>query len=137
MGLRLSRKLSTRAARSKDGERAAAIANSNLRPVTRTSSEPLTPTSKEPKYLNFDEDFNVYEKRGSIASVQDDPFFRNYQSPHSVSLAKELRSANNSDLFRHDDILNEPPPRSPERPSVDSTVKLPVCAPPLNNWHKN
>lgn len=32
-------------------------------------------------------------QRDSVASLKDDPFFRNYQTPHSVSLSRELRSA--------------------------------------------
>jgi hypothetical protein len=101
--------------------------------VTRTSSAPLAPSSdREPKFLSFDADFNV-EKRGSVASVQDDPFFRHYQSPNSVSLAKELRSATYSNHFREEeeDLPDEDdlPPRSPKRPTVDNSVNLPVCVP--------
>lgn len=34
--------------------------------------------------------------RDSVASIKDDPFFRNYQTPQSVSLARELRSASHN-----------------------------------------
>ncbi|TVY14827.1 Ras guanine nucleotide exchange factor A [Lachnellula arida] len=96
-------------------------------PVTRTSSEPVAASpSKDSKYLtlSFDHGSNGHDQRDSITSVQDDPFFRNYQSPHSVSLAKELRSATYLNRYRDDGTPGEPPPRSPNRPLVDNAVKL-------------
>jgi len=107
--------------------------------VTRTSSAPLAPSApsadREAKLLSFDSDFNVEPKRGSVASVSGDPFFRNYQSPNSVSLAKELRSATYSSHFRDEEDeedMPDVPPRSPKRPTIDNSVNLPVCAPRLN-----
>ena len=79
-----------------------------------------------------DDDFDAYSHRDSVTSIKDDPFFRNYQSPHSVSLARELRSATYSlqDL-RDEDAEEEPPPRSTRRPSADTSnsVNLPVRRP--------
>jgi hypothetical protein len=100
--------------------------------ATRTSSAPLVPVTSPPKLLTVDNDFDYYSHRGSVASIKDDPFFRNYQSPHSVSLARELRSANYSEPALHDeDLPEEPPPRSTRRPSADTfnAVNLPVRLP--------
>lgn len=95
--------------------------------ATRISSAPLLPRTSE-HTLSVDEDLDVYSPRDSIASIKDDPFFRNYQSPQSISLARELRSATNSERMREERAApNDPPPRSAKRPSVDNSVNLPVC----------
>jgi hypothetical protein len=44
-----------------------------------------------------------------VTSIKDDPFFRNYQTPQSVSLAKELRSASYSSNGRDDDGVDNQP----------------------------
>jgi hypothetical protein len=100
--------------------------------ASRTSSAPLVPVSSQPKLLSTDDEFDAYSHRDSVASIKDDPFFRNYQSPHSVSLAKELRSATYSQQrLRDEDFPEEPPPRSTRRPSADTSnsVNLPVRIP--------
>ncbi|KAA8565313.1 hypothetical protein EYC84_011035 [Monilinia fructicola] len=60
-----------------------------------------------------------------FASIKDDPFFRNYQSPNSVSLARELRSATYSDRSHDDDVFKDPPPRSNKSLSVENSVNVP------------
>jgi hypothetical protein len=106
--------------------------------ASRTSSEPLLPAIKvknpnlnHPNLLSGEDDVDadLYSIRDSVASIKDDPFFRNYQSPSSVSLARELRSATYSGRLRDGIPPNEPPPRSPHRPSVDNSVNLPVSSP--------
>jgi len=120
-------------------------------PVSRTASAPLVPqigsssnssssnsNSKDPRFLVLD-DSEAHGQRDSITSIKDDPFFRNYQSPQSLSLARELRSATISELeARRDEDVPEPPPRSKRRPSIDNSVKLPVrhssCENSLIGW---
>ena len=100
--------------------------------ASRTSSAPLVPVNNHPKLLADDDDFDAYSHRDSVASIKDDPFFRNYQSPHSVSLARELRSATYSQQrVRDEELPEEPPPRSTKRPSADTSnsVNLPVRLP--------
>lgn len=97
--------------------------------ASRTNSAPLVPMISPPKLLADDDDFDVYSHRDSVTSIKDDPFFRHYQSPQSVSLARELRSATYTQHNLRDEALpEEPPPRSTRRPSAD-TVNLPVSLP--------
>ena len=108
--------------------------------ATRTSSAPLVPVTSHPKLLADDDDFDAFSHRDSVASIKDDPFFRNYQSPHSVSLARELRSATYShQRLRDEELPEEPPPRSTRRPSADNSnaVNLPVRLPSPRNIWKN
>jgi hypothetical protein len=65
-----------------------------------------------------------------VASIKDDPFFRNYQTPNSVSLARELRSATYSERMRDGKSPHEPSPPSPNRTALDNSVNLPVSFPP-------
>ncbi|TVY49626.1 Ras guanine nucleotide exchange factor A [Lachnellula occidentalis] len=101
-------------------------------PVSTSSGAVAASPSKDFKYLtlSFDRGSNGHEQRDSITSVQDDPFFRNYQSPHSVSLAKELRSATYSNRHRDDGTPEEPDTRSPNKPFVDNAVKSKLPLPP-------
>lgn len=89
--------------------------------ASRTASAPLIPLSKDNHIPLDDESFN---HRDSVASIKDDPFFRNYQSPNSVSLARELRTATYVSEYLHNDPL-DPPPRSNNRPTADNSVNLP------------
>jgi len=101
--------------------------------TARTSSAPLVPLAKDPKLSIADDEFDEYHHRDSVASLKDDPFFRNYQSPDSVSIARELRSAAYSERLRdegeEEGIPEEPPPWSARRLSVDDSVNLPVRIP--------
>ncbi|KAM3066765.1 hypothetical protein ACMFMG_011836 [Clarireedia jacksonii] len=94
---------------------------------SRTSSAPLTTGGiVEPKNSTTkEEDSDERSYRDSVASIKDDPFFRNYQSPHSVSLARELKSATYEERSHNDDVFKDPPPRSNKRPSVDHSVNIP------------
>jgi hypothetical protein len=94
--------------------------------ATRTASAPLVPLSRDTDHVIIGEELDPFSQRDSVASIKDDPFFRNYQSPHSVSLARELRSATYSERLRDEASPKDPPPRSNKRPSVDDSVKLPV-----------
>jgi hypothetical protein len=101
--------------------------------TARTSSAPLLPAIKvkTPNLLSEEDegDVDLYSIRDSVASIKDDPFFRNYQSPSSVSLARELRSATYSERMRDGKPPHEPPPPSPSRTAVDNSVNLPVSLP--------
>jgi hypothetical protein len=68
-------------------------------PNPRANSSPTLPFSKA-------HDLHAYN-RESVASVADDPFFRNYQTPQSVSLARELRSASYSTNTHEDDTVGD------------------------------
>lgn len=97
--------------------------------ASRTDSPPLVPALRDLKLDSLEGIFDVYnhhEVRGSVTSIKDDPFFRNYQSPHSVSLARELRSVTHSESSRDEQVPKDAPSRSTRRPSVDDTMNLPV-----------
>ena len=75
-----------------------------------------------------------YRSRDSVASIKDDPFFRNYQTPHSVSLGRELMAATYEREEDEDAELVSPlspPPRAVKKPSVDEGVNLPVSDFPI------
>jgi hypothetical protein len=78
-------------------------------PNVRTNSAPSLPLSKGQPSTDLNSNLNSYSYRDSVTSIKDDPFFRNYQTPQSVSLAKELRSASYSSSGRDDDNLDSPP----------------------------
>lgn len=99
--------------------------------TARTSSAPLVPLSKETPIAVGDE--AVFNHRDSVTSIKDDPFFRNYQSPNSVSLARELRSATYTDRLHNESL----PENSNKRPTVDNSVNLPVCSTLLPNQFTN
>ncbi|KAB8290286.1 hypothetical protein EYC80_011151 [Monilinia laxa] len=106
---------------------------------SRTASAPFVPLrsgtaggSLNPRFSTTIEDdsqeglaLHPRSYRDSIASIKDDPFFRNYQSPNSVSLARELRSATYSDRSHDDDVFRDPPLRSNKSPSVENSVNVP------------
>jgi hypothetical protein len=94
----------------------------------RTSSAPLVPVSRDkgPDLMTTGNETDRYKHRDSVASISEDPFLRNYRTPNSVSLARELRSATYSE-HSHDggaskDLLS----RSNQRPAADGSVNLPV-----------
>lgn len=108
--------------------------------TARTSSAPLVPVTGPPKLLVDEDDFDAYSHRDSVASIKDDPFFRNYQSPQSVSLARELRSATYTQAASRDEgAPEEPIPSSTQRPSADTSnsVNLPVRPPCLRSIWTN
>lgn len=105
----------------------------SLNRISSAPPLPILPTDKDAKLLTIDDDSSLdngdYENRDSVASIKDDPFFWNYQSPNSVNLARELRSVSSS--RDEEDLPEDPPPRSSQRPSVGDTVgstMYPVCA---------
>ncbi|KAH8818259.1 ras guanine nucleotide exchange factor domain-containing protein [Hyaloscypha sp. PMI_1271] len=97
--------------------------------ASRTSSAPLLPAIKvkTPNLLSGEDEggLDQYSIRDSVASIKDDPFFRNYQTPNSISLARELRSATYSERMRDGKSPHEPPPPSPNRTALDNSVNLP------------
>ena len=101
---------------------------------TRTSSAPLLPAIKvkTPNLISDEANVGVdlFSVRDSVASIKDDPFFRNYQTPNSVSLSRELRSATHSERLRDGKFSHDPPPLSPNTPLVDNSVNLPVSSLP-------
>lgn len=92
---------------------------------SRTNSAPLVPLYEVPKPLPITKEADTHAQRDSIASIKDDPFFRHYQTPHSVSLARELRSAIYSERQGDGEVPKLSPPRNNMSPS-DSSVTLPV-----------
>jgi hypothetical protein len=103
--------------------------------ASRTSSAPLLPAIKvkSPNLLSGEgqvDDVDLYSVRDSVASIKDDPFFRNYQTPISAALARELRSAAYSERLRDGKSPHDPPPQSPNTLSVDNSVNLPVSPSP-------
>ncbi len=45
--------------------------------------------------------YKTHEYRDSTTSIRDDPFFRSYQSPQSIRLAKELKISQLPDESKH------------------------------------
>ena len=91
----------------------------------RTASAPFVPLSRDPNYKIVGAEIGVYSHRDSVNSVSSDPFFRNYSSPHSVSLVRELRSAAYS-VERSRDAELPLPPLPGKDSAMDSSVNLPV-----------
>lgn len=129
----------TRSSQSKDGHRerlqkksASPGGTSNSTPRTRpsltsrTTSAPLVSSLRDPKLevIGFDPDGHSH--RDSITSIKDDPFFRNYQSPHSVSLGRELRSATNTEKLRDEASPRDSSAQMAGR-MMDDSVNIPVC----------
>ncbi|KAK0107315.1 hypothetical protein ONS95_004009 [Cadophora gregata] len=65
----------------------------SLRPTLVSRSSAPLPSARITEQPPFEDDLRAYVHRDSVASIKDDPFFKNYQTPHSVSLGRELRSA--------------------------------------------
>ncbi|KAG9229601.1 ras guanine nucleotide exchange factor domain-containing protein [Amylocarpus encephaloides] len=87
----------------------------------RTASAPLVPMSRE---TAFSKSNDLYRHRDSVASVHDDPFFKHYQSPQSVSLSKEMRSASYMD--RQEELGSDGVhSRAGKNAAVDNSVNLP------------
>ncbi|KUJ18233.1 ras GEF [Mollisia scopiformis] len=95
----------------------ASTPRSSARPsfATRTLSAPGNPNA-----LSLEDDADT-QQRDSVTSIRDDPFFRNYFSPHSVSISRELRSATYSQMM--DD--EETGPLLPAGRAVENSVNLP------------
>lgn len=107
---------------------------------SRTASAPFVPLSRGSGSGTLDTrfsttieddseeglDLHARSYRDSVASIKDDPFFRNYQSPSSVSLARELWSATHfSERSHDDDVFKNSTPRSNKRPSLGNPGLLP------------
>src|SRR5580700_6510470 len=80
----------------------------NCRPgqSPRTNSAPAIPLPRTHPPAAETNSSQNYSHRDSVASIKDDPFFRNYQTPQSVSLARELKSASYSSNTRGDDRVD-------------------------------
>ncbi|KAG4431249.1 hypothetical protein IFR05_013271 [Cadophora sp. M221] len=90
-----------------------ATPRTSLRPgLASRNSAPLA-SARIAEQPPFEDDLRAYVHRDSVASIKDDPFFRNYQTPNSVSLARELRSATYS---------NAAPSSSPLGLSIETSV---------------
>lgn len=127
----------TRSSQSKDGHRErlqkkssspnSTPPRSTTRPslASRTASAPLVPSLLDHKVeiLGFESD--GHNHRDSITSIKDDPFFRNYQSPQSVSLARELISATHTQKLRDEGSPQDPAMQTSGRMTNDS-VNMPV-----------
>lgn len=88
--------------------------------TSRTASAPHVPSTKTPKVEIIGLNLDGHQPRDSIASIREDPFFKNYQTPHSVSLAKELRSATYTERLRDEGTLHA-------HAKMDESTNLPVC----------
>jgi hypothetical protein len=77
----------------------------NFRPgqSPRTNLAPVIPLPKTHPPAAETNSCQNYSHRNSVASIKDDPFFRNYQTPQSVSLARELKSASYSSNVHGDE----------------------------------
>ncbi|KAH6722168.1 ras guanine nucleotide exchange factor domain-containing protein [Leptodontidium sp. MPI-SDFR-AT-0119] len=90
-----------------------ATPRTSLRPgLASRNSTPLA-SARIADQPPFEDDLRAYVHRDSVASIKDDPFFRNYQTPNSVSLARELRSATYS---------NAAPSPSPLGLSIETSI---------------
>jgi len=76
---------------------------------SRTNSASSLPQSKAQLPTKSNNNLHPSSYRDSVASIKDDPFFRNYQTPQSVSLAKELKSATYSSHERDDNSVDTLP----------------------------
>ena len=93
----------------------------------RTNSTPNIPlgnsqSSSESNSNPFSDNY-----RDSVASIKDDPFFRNYQTPQSVLLAKELRLASRPSNSKDDAELDNPPTWINKRSAPASQATASVC----------
>lgn len=61
--------------------------------LERTASAPPVPSKREVQIAILGGSSDGHAHRDSISSIRDDPFFKNYQTPHAISLARELRAA--------------------------------------------
>jgi hypothetical protein len=76
--------------------------------------------------MKFEDDAADYNIRDSVTSIKDDdPFFRNYQTPQSVGITRELSSAKYSSY--NEGFMDESASRS-ARSNMDTPVNLPVRA---------
>jgi hypothetical protein len=99
----------SKAATTSSGMGGSSTHSSGPDPSQRTNSAPSLPLSKVQLSTEANNKFHSSSYRDSVTSIKDDPFFRNYQSPQSVSLAKELRSASYSSNGRDDDGVDIQP----------------------------
>lgn len=105
----------------------------------RTSSAPLVPVSRErgPDTITIRGEVDQFKHRDSVASISEDPFLRNYRTPHSVSLARELRSATYSEHARDGGTSKDQSYRANQRPSAENSVNLPVSYLTLRYWPRH
>lgn len=105
--------------------------NSRQGPSQRTNSAPSLPLSNPQLSTESNTKLHSSSYRDSVTSIKDDPFFRNYQSPQSVSLAKELRSASYSSNVRDDDSVDNQPSwvnkRSTAGTQGAASVRFSIC----------
>ncbi|KAG9248196.1 ras guanine nucleotide exchange factor domain-containing protein [Calycina marina] len=98
--------------------------------TTRTLSAPLVPQSEPSKSaaVGQKKESNIPVQRDSVPYINDDPFFRHYQIPHSVSLARELRSAIHEKEQGDEEKSVPSPSRSGRKHASDGSVKMPPSA---------
>ncbi|KAH8811818.1 ras guanine nucleotide exchange factor domain-containing protein [Xylogone sp. PMI_703] len=81
------------------------------------------PITTEPQLLNPKvETAKFHQYRDSVTSIKDDPFFRNYQSPHTEFLSRELRTASYAERMEEED---EDVSDSPQFSAKNASVNLP------------
>lgn len=96
--------------------------------TTRTSSAPLVPQSesKRSSTSGRKKEADIHVQRDSVASIKDDPFFKHYQTPHSVSLARELKSAIHEETQGDEERSTSSPSRPGRKHASDGFVNMPV-----------
>ncbi|CCU77281.1 unnamed protein product [Blumeria hordei] len=80
---------------------------------------------KKPKsehHANRETDGKLTNNRNSIKSIQEDPFFKNYASPQTLSLARELKTASNAGYHENERFLVANPPALKARPATGNLV---------------
>ncbi|TQS36904.1 hypothetical protein Golomagni_02638 [Golovinomyces magnicellulatus] len=88
-------------------------------PETRNTAALEMSPKKSSNILSVDEAQST-NNRNSVYSIVDDPFFRNYTSPKTMSLARELKSAITVGYFENERFVTNYSLASPVRPDTDS-----------------
>jgi hypothetical protein len=121
----------SKASTASSGTGSSSTQSSRLGPSQRTNSTPSLPLSKAQLSTESNNKPHSSSYRDSVTSIKDDPFFRNYQTPQSVSLAKELRSASYSSNGRDDDSIDSQPAWTNKRSAAGTqgaaSVRFSIC----------
>lgn len=93
-------------------------------PKTRTTAALEMTSKKDPDMSSVDNEAQSTNKstnnRNSVYSIVDDPFFRNYTSPKTMSLARELKSAITAGYLENERFVTNYSLASPVRQDTDS-----------------
>ncbi|RKF78144.1 putative ras guanyl-nucleotide exchange factor [Golovinomyces cichoracearum] len=91
---------------------------------TKTTAALAMTSKKDSDMSSVDNEAQPTDKstnnRNSVYSIVDDPFFRNYTSPKTMSLARELKSAMTAGYLENERFVTNYSLASPVRPDTDS-----------------